>query len=141
MYSYAENTGYINNNSGFYISVENGVRRLGLIEVDNIDNKECFEKFFNMAKIIMSILGVCISNIRQFEESKISRKEMDIFSYTASHDLKTPLANVKMGIDLARDIIKEGIDKENISEIIDMIEKSIKSGMEMLEKNLLIIRS
>jgi PAS domain S-box-containing protein len=52
-------------------------------------------------------------------------KDLDTFVYTASHDLKAPINNIEALIEALRQELKEEKIGGNISEIINMINKSI----------------
>jgi two-component system, chemotaxis family, sensor kinase Cph1 len=82
---------------------------------------------------LLQIINFKANELRQFNEKlRIANQELDAFSYTISHDLRTPLTSIYSYSELLLEIAEKNKDKES-KELLNMVLRNAKRMNDMIK--------
>lgn len=103
--------------SGFLAGISRGDTLFGLVEVEGIAFPEHMDHYLGVASAVASVCGIAIANARTYGELETVNLELDGFTRTVSHDLKSPLASITMAAELLQGLAEPPIDDHSLEEI------------------------
>lgn len=87
-----------------------------------------------VTELVTARSGILSANEKLSEKNKELLRinnDLDNFVYTASHDLKSPIANIEGLVTLLRDILQDRLEAED-EKLLDMVDKSINKLKETI---------
>ena len=105
---------------------------IGVIDSEHPEKGFFKEEHLHLLETIAAIIGSKVLMLRAYDTLKVQTRDLQIINsqykqsaFVISHDIKSPLANIKGLIDIYRLNQKNGDDEEN-DQVIALIESSVK---------------
>ena len=105
---------------------------MGVIDSEHSERGFFKEKHLHLLETIAAIVGSKVLMLRTYDTLKVQTRDLQIINslykqsaFVISHDIKSPLANIRGLIDIYRLNQKNGNEQEN-DQIITLIESSVK---------------
>ena len=112
---------------------------IGVIEILNKESADFDDEDVMMVETLAAAAAIALDNARLVGDLQAKNEELDAFSHTVAHDLKSPLTMVLGYSDmLAHEI--EGIDSAEINKICQSVARSARK-MDSIIKELLLLSS
>ena len=105
---------------------------MGVIDSEHSEKGFFKEKHLHLLETIAAIVGSKVLMLRTYDTLKVQTRDLQIINslykqsaFVISHDIKSPLANIRGLIDIYRLNQKNGNEQEN-DQIVTLIESSVK---------------
>ena len=138
--------GWTQSGTGFIMRINLKQECLGFLLVDEILLLQNIPQYLNMALTVKPVLAIALANARNLEqrrrrEQELTEKssELERFSYTVSHDLKSPLITFMTYLGYLKEDI-EAQDKESIAQDMGFMRSAGDKMVRMLDDILKLSR-
>ncbi|MBF0292039.1 MAG: response regulator [Nitrospinae bacterium] len=145
--------GWTGSGKGFTMRISHAGEKLGIIEIEGVAFPEYREHYFNLAINSASVLGLAVSNARNYQEleeknqalkkakeqAEAATKLKDQFISLVAHDLRSPF-NAMMGLLRLFVDSKPMLANEDDKKVLDSIFKSGDRMIDMIGQLLKISR-